>query len=121
MFGIKPWVKLKAKKKGKKYYVEINPQSEIIGVDDEKQLRELSNLNVVQESPNALPSLKEGEVCAHWEREVVFLSETNNEEYLKTKNDIITGGYCPDCGKSLGQPKAEWIPKITYKKKSSGV
>jgi len=129
MFGIKKWEKKETEKwkkiKGKsneKIYVEIKPETEIVRVENEEQLRLLNKLEEVKTlQTTKLPQLKEGEVCAHWEREIIFLSEVNGEEFLKTRKDAIVGGYCPDCGKSLGQPKADWIPKISYKTKNTGV
>lgn len=101
-----------------KYYIEINPKSEIVRVENKEQLKALNELEEVKALPNdELPPLKGEEVCAHWEREVIFLSEVNPELYFKNKIDIIIGGYCSDCGKDLGQPKLGWYPKISYKKK----
>lgn len=109
-----------------KYYVEINPDTEIVRVESKEQLKALGSLEedkALEElekmkalPSNELPPLREGQICAHWEREVIFLSEVNAELYLKTKKDIIIGGYCKDCGASLGRPKLEWYPKISYKK-----
>lgn len=114
-----------------KFYVEIKPDTEIIRVEDESQLSMLNELNEVKElsggtntpaltgdilEDGQLPQLRGDEVCAHWERELVFLSEINFELSRKTGNDIIVGGYCPDCKKDLGQPKESWYPKVGYKK-----
>ena len=102
-------------KKGR-IYIEIKPETEIVVVEDEKQLKLLNELEEIKALPNKLPPLKENEVCGHWEREIIFLSAKNPKLWRKTKNDIIVGGYCPDCGADLGQPKPKWYPAIYYKK-----
>ena len=110
-----------------KYYVEINPDTEIVRVESKEQLKALGSLEESKaleeiEKIKALPSdelppLKKDQVCAHWERELIFLSEINFNLYHKIKMDMIIGGYCPDCGASLGRPKLDWYPKTSYKKK----
>ncbi len=110
-----------------KYYVEIKPETEIVRVESEEQLKALGSLEeskALEElekmkalPSNELPPLREGQICAHWERELIFLSEVNSELYLKIKTDIIVGGYCKDCGASLGRPKLDWYPQTSYKKK----
>jgi len=124
MFGIKVRDKENIKNRDKKtiddknkYYVEIKPDTEIIRVDNKEQLKALNELEEIKALPEQLPKLKENEVCGHWERELVFLSESNPELWHKTRDDIITGGYCPDCGADLGQPKPKWHPTAYYKKK----
>ncbi len=100
-----------------KYYVEIKPDTEIIRVENEEQLKLISKLEDAKALPeDELPALQEDEVCAHWEREVIFLSEVDYELHKKIGIDPVVSGYCPDCGKTLGQPKRGWYPKITYKK-----
>lgn len=113
-----------------KFYVEIKPDTEIIRVEDESQLNNLNELNEVGEltgdessraliyntiPDNQLPQLLNNEVCAHWERELIFLSEENHELSKNMGSDPIIGGWCPDCNKRLGQPKQSWYPKVSYK------
>ena len=105
-----------------KFYVEINPDTEIIRVEDESRLRNLDNLRELSGSTNMkalpnneLPQLRNDEVCAHWERELIFLSEVDFELSKKTGSDPIIGGYCTDCKQKLGQPKQSWYPKVSYK------
>ena len=133
MFGIKVREKENIKNREKKineevnkddknkYYIEINPNTEIVRVENKEQLKQLQELEEIKALPNKLPPLREEEVCGHWERELVFLSESNPELWKETKNDIITGGRCPDCGADLGQPKPKWYPTAYYKKKITGV
>ncbi len=101
-----------------KYYVEIKPNTEIIRAENTEQLKLISKLENAKALPeDKLPELQEDEVCGHWEREVNFLSEVDYELHKKIGTDPVVSGYCPDCGKTLGQPKRGWYPKITYKKK----
>ena len=101
-----------------KYYVEIKPNTEIIRAENPEQLKLISKLEDAKALPvDELPALQEDEVCGHWEREVNFLSEVDYELHKKIGTDPVVSGYCPDCGKTLGQPKRGWYPKITYKKK----
>ena len=105
MFGIKKWEK-KEEKSNNKYYIEIKPDTEIIRAENEEQLKLISKLEEVKALPmDELPKIQEDEVCAHWERELVFLSEVDGELFVKTRKDEIVGGYCPDCKQSLGMPK----------------
>lgn len=125
MFGIKLRDKDNIKNREKeepfndknKYYIEINPESEIVRVKNKEQLKALNELEEIKALPDQLPKLKEQEVCGHWERELVFLSQSNPKLWKETKNEMITGGYCPDCGADLGQPKPKWYPTAYYKKK----
>lgn len=55
-------------------------------------------------------------VCGHWYRELVFLSESDYDEFKKTGQDEVTGGKCPDCKKELNSPDPNWYPRETYKK-----
>lgn len=123
MFGIKVRDKENIKNRDKKvddknkYYIELKPDTEIVRVESKEQLKALSELEDIKALPDQLPKLRGQEVCGHWEREIIFLSESNPELWKQTKDDIITGGRCPDCGADLGQPKPEWYPKTNYKKK----
>ena len=101
-----------------KFYVEIKPDTEIIRAENPEQLKLITKLENAKALPeDELPALEEDEVCGHWEREVNFLSEVDYELHKKIGTDPVVSGYCPDCGKTLGQPKSGWSPKITYKKK----
>lgn len=112
--------------KKEKFYVEIKPDTEIVRVGEGDDINSLAGLNEVKELPvneypqlanNDLPELKEGEECAHWERELIFLSSVDFALAKSLGDDYIVGGYCPDCNKKLGMPKRDWYPKISYLKK----
>ena len=130
MFGIKVRDKDDIKKKEtlenneepfndkNKYYIEINPKTEIVRVENKEQLKSLQDLKEIKKLPNKLPELVGEEACGHWERRLVFLSESNPELFRKTRDEMITGGYCPDCGADLGQPKPKWCPRTYYNKKT---
>lgn len=109
-----------------KYYIEINPKTEIVRVENKEQLKVLNELEEpkaldelkkIKSLPDQLPPLRGQQVCGHWEREIIFLSQSNPKLWKETKNEMITGGYCPDCGADLGQPKPEWYPRAYYKRK----
>jgi hypothetical protein len=110
--------------KKEKFYIEIKPDSEIVRVGDGEDLKSLNELNEVKELPvnqypqlpnNDLPELRKDEVCAHWERELVFLSSIDFKLSKQLGDDYIVGGICKDCGKKLGMPKKDWYPKVSYK------
>ncbi len=99
-----------------KYYVEINPDTEIVRVGNKSDLKTLSNLNEIQgELPDntkqaELPSpfeLGENEVCGHWNRVPICISEIDYDLYKQIASDVIVGGYCPDCNETFS--KNVWV------------
>lgn len=105
-----------------KFYVEITPNSEIVRVGNKEELKKLNNLN---EGPNELSKnetpelpnntlklseptqnkIKQYKTCGHWEKDLVYLSEIDNETYMEIGKDPIIGAYCPNCDKKLEPPK----------------
>jgi hypothetical protein len=105
-----------------KYYVEINPDTEIVRVSRKEDLHllnevkpdslkpELSDSLIPELRHNEIPSLMEvgdNEVCGHWDRKTIVISEIDYELYKIIGSDVIVGGYCPDCDATFS--KKVWV------------
>ena len=99
-----------------KYYVEIKPDSEIVRVGKKGDLKTLAEIGEESKQlPNkgsglGLPSpesLVDGDVCGHWHRVPIHITEVDFKLYKIIGSDVIVGGYCPDCNETFS--KKEWV------------